>query len=67
MKSTIDINVTSNMTAEQKLEQVQYPIENLKHALSALNKISEELSTDEHTALFNLIHQQICQIDHAIK
>ena len=67
MKSLLDINVHVNMTAEQKLEEIAYPVENLKHAIAALTKIAEPLTTDEHISLFNLIHQQVCAIDKAIK
>ncbi|OUY08730.1 hypothetical protein [Acinetobacter populi] len=67
MSSTIQIQLRPNMTAEQKLEQIQYPVETLKYALSAFTKISEGLTPNEHTALFNLLHHQICEIDQVLK
>ncbi|RFF22774.1 hypothetical protein [Acinetobacter sp. JW] len=69
MKSVIDINVALNMTAEQKLEEISYPVENLQLMLSALTKmhLDHPLSGDELTALLNTLHKQVLDIQRAIK
>lgn len=69
MKSVIDINVALNMTAEQKLDEISYPVENLQLMLSALTKmhLDHPLSGDELTALLNILHKQVLDIQRAIK
>lgn len=68
MSSTIQINSTKNMTAEQKLDEIRYPLENLELTLSALTKmhLDHPLTGDELTALLNTIHYQVNQIAKAI-
>ncbi len=69
MKSVIDIQIKADMTAEEKLEQIAYPVENLQLMLSALTKmhIDHSLSGDELTALFNTLHKQVLDIQRALK
>lgn len=57
------------MTAEQILEEIQFPIENLELMLSALTKmdLDHPITGDELTALFNTIHFQVMLITKAIK
>lgn len=56
------------MTAEQILEEIRFPIENLKLTLSALTKmdLDHPLTGDELTALLNTIHYQVMHITKAI-
>lgn len=69
MHSTLEISSHKNMTAEQILEQIQFPIENLELMLSALTKmdLSHPITGDELTALFNTIHYQVMLVTKAIK
>ena len=69
MRSTLEINSHKNMTAEQILEQIQFPIENLELMLSALTKmdLNHPITGDELTALFNTIHYQVMLVTKAIK
>lgn len=69
MESVLDINMQPNMTAEQKLTQIQYPVENLQFMLSALTKmhLDHPLTGEELTALFNTLHKQVLDIQRAIK
>ena len=69
MHSTIEINSHKDMTAEQILEEVKFPIENLELMLSALTKmhLDHPLTGEELTALFNTLHYQVAQITKAVK
>lgn len=69
MESVLDINMQPNMTAEQKLTQIQYPVENLQFMLSALTKmhLDHPLTGEELTALFNTLHYQVAQISKAVQ
>ncbi|MNV94141.1 hypothetical protein D3C71_1889120 [compost metagenome] len=57
------------MTAEQILEEVKFPIENLELMLSALTKMHLDypLTGEELTALFNTLHYQVAQISKAVQ
>lgn len=68
MYSTIKINCCKDMTAEQKLEEIQFPVENLKHFLSMMSKMHMDfpVSGDEFTALMNTLHYQVSEIDRVI-
>lgn len=68
MYSTIAIHWHDRMTAEQKLEQIQFPIENLKHLLSMMTKMHMDVpvSGEEFTALMNTLHYQVSEIDRVI-
>ena len=68
MKSLLDINVHVNMTAEQKLEEIAYPVENLQLMLSALTKMHlDSIIGNELTALFNMLHKQALDIQRVIE
>lgn len=69
MHSTIEINSHKDMTAEQILEEVKFPIENLELMLSALTKmhLDHPLKGEELTALFNTLHYQVAQISKAVQ
>lgn len=69
MHSTLEINSHKDMTAEQILEEIRFPIENLELTLSALTKMNLDhpLTGDELTALFNTIHYQVKLITSAIQ
>lgn len=69
MVSTIDINSNSNMSAQEKLEQIQYPVENLQLTLSTLTKMSLDVSltAEELTALLTTLHKQVVDIQRAIE
>ena len=68
MKSVIDIQIKADMTAEEKLEQIAYPVENLQLMLSALTKmhLDHPLPGDELTALLNILHKQLLDIQRSI-
>lgn len=57
------------MTAEQILEEIQYPLENLELTLSALTKmhLDHPLTGEELTALFNTLHYQVERISKAVR
>lgn len=69
MSSTIQINSTKNMTAEQKLDEISYPIENLELFLKSLTKmtVDDYLDDDDFTSIINIIHHQVVEINKAIK
>lgn len=69
MVSTIDINSNSNMSAQEKLEQIQHPVENLQLTLSTLTKMSLDVSltAEELTALLTTLHKQVVDIQRAIE
>ncbi len=69
MHSTIEINSHKDMTAEQILEEIQYPLENLELTLSALTKmhLDHPLTGEELTALFNTLHYQVERISKAVQ
>lgn len=69
MHSTIEINSHKDMTAEQILEEIQFPLENLELTLSALTKmhLDHPLTGEELTALFNTLHFQVERISKAVQ
>lgn len=69
MHSTIEVNSHKDMTAEQILEEIQYPLENLELTLSALTKmhLDHPLTGEELTALFNTLHYQVERISKAVQ
>lgn len=69
MHSTIEINSHKDMTAEQILEEIQFPLENLELTLSALTKmhLDHPLTGEELTALFNTLHYQVERISKAVQ
>ncbi|MGQ9372759.1 hypothetical protein ACUM6W_02745 [Acinetobacter tandoii] len=69
MHSTIEINSHKDMTAEEILEEIQYPLENLEHFLYAMTKmkIDDTLKDEEFTAIINTLHYQVEQISKAVR
>lgn len=69
MSSTIEINVHKNMTAEQKLEEIRYPLENLEHFFMMLSKmkVDDILEDQDLNALVNILHNQVCQINKVVQ
>lgn len=69
MHSTIEINSHKDMIAEQILEEIKYPIENLELFLYALTKmkVDDFLNDQKFTAIINTIHHQVVQITQAVK
>ena len=68
MNSILDINSHNTMTAEQKLDEIRFPIQNLEQTLSVLTKLSiqHEITSEELNALLNTLHHQVVQIAKAI-
>ncbi|KOR16096.1 hypothetical protein ABW55_05455 [Acinetobacter sp. C15] len=69
MHSTLEINSHNNMTAEQILEEIRYPLENLEMFLQAMTKMKIDIALDdkEFTAIINTLHQQVNQISKAVQ
>ena len=68
MHSTLEINSHKKMTAEQILEEIEYPLENLERFLHLMTKmqLDGKLEEKEFTALINTIHYQVVQISKAV-
>lgn len=69
MYSLIDIRDTRAMTAEQKLIEIEKPIENLHLTLSLLTKMQQDiaLEAEEVSAMFISLHKQVIDIQRAIQ
>ncbi|MBJ8475361.1 hypothetical protein [Acinetobacter bereziniae] len=69
MNSTIEINSHKDMTAEQVLDEIRYPIENLELFLLAMTKMKIDipLSDQEFTSIINTLHHQVSQIAKAVQ
>lgn len=69
MHSTLEINSHKDMTAEQKLEEIRFPIENLELFLQAMTrmKLDNALEEKEFTAIINTLHHQVVQIAKAVQ
>lgn len=68
MYSTLEINSHKKMTAEQILEEIEHPLENLERFLHLMTKmqLDGKLEEKEFTALINTIHYQVAQISKAV-
>lgn len=68
MYSLIDLNCAQKNDAQQKLDDIQKPVENLQLTLSALTKMGLDfpLESDELAAIFITLHKQIIDIQRAI-
>ena len=68
MNSILDITSHNTMTAEEILDEIRFPIQNLEQTLSALTKLSiqHEITSEELNALLNTLHHQVVQIAKAI-
>ncbi|MBU3120828.1 hypothetical protein OK024_03170 [Acinetobacter sp. UGAL515B_02] len=69
MHSTLEINSHKDMTAEQILEEIRFPIENLELFLQAMTrmKLDNALEEKEFTAIINTLHHQVVQIAKAVQ
>ncbi|WP_334420786.1 hypothetical protein [Acinetobacter soli] len=69
MHSTLEINSHKDMTAEQILEEIRFPIENLELFLQAMTKmkLDDALKEKEFTAIINTLHHQVVQIAKAVQ
>lgn len=69
MHSTLEINSHKDMTAEQILEEIRFPIENLELFLQAMTrmKLDNALEEKEFTAIINTLHHQVVQIAKAMQ
>lgn len=69
MYSLIDIRDTRAMTAEQKLIEIEKPIENLQLTLSLLTKMQQDIALEakEVSAMFISLHKQVIDIQRAIQ
>ncbi|WP_287912098.1 hypothetical protein [Acinetobacter sp.] len=69
MHSTIEINSHKDITAEQILEEIRYPIENLEFFLRAMTKMKIDipLNDQEFTSIINTMHHRVCEISKAIQ
>lgn len=57
------------MTAEEKLEEIRFPIENLELFLQAMTKmkLDDALKEKEFSAIINMLHHQVVQIAKAVQ
>ncbi|ARG15758.1 TPA: hypothetical protein JI034_17405 [Acinetobacter baumannii] len=68
MHSTLDINGHKKMTAEDILEEIEYPLDNLENFLLAMTKmkVDDTLKEKEFSAIINMIHHQVVHINRAV-
>ena len=69
MHSTLDINSQRKMSAEEILEEIEFPLENLESFLFAMTKmkVDDRLNEKEFSALINTIHFQVRNISRAVQ
>jgi len=69
MHSTLDIDSHKRMSAEEILEQIEFPLENLESFLYAMTKmkVDDHLTEKEFSAIINTIHHQVCNISRAVQ
>lgn len=67
--SLIDIQQGNDMSAEQKLQQIQKPVENLQLTLSLLTKmeLDSTANPEELAAIFISLHKQALEIQRTIQ
>lgn len=68
MHSTLEIKSHKKMTAEEILEEIEYPLENLENFLLAMTKMKvvERLEEKEFSAIINTLHYQVSNIKRAV-
>ncbi|MDC5208315.1 hypothetical protein [Acinetobacter baumannii] len=68
MHSTLDVKSHKKMTAEEILEEIEYPLENLQNLLFAFSKmkVDDGLKEQEFSAIINTLHQQVVNINRAV-
>lgn len=56
------------MTAEEILEEIEYPLENLQNLLFAFSKmkVDDGLKEQEFSAIINTLHHQVVNINCAV-
>lgn len=69
MHSTLDINSQRKMSAEEILEEIEFPLENLESFLFAMTKmkVDDRLNEKEFSAIINTIHFQVRNISRAVQ
>ncbi|MFX6496346.1 hypothetical protein [Acinetobacter junii] len=69
MHSTLDINSQRKMSAEEILEEIEFPLENLESFLFAMTKmkVDDHLNEKEFSAIINTIHFQVRNISRAVQ
>ncbi|MCZ3295552.1 hypothetical protein NYZ65_06260 [Acinetobacter baumannii] len=62
MHSTLDVKSHKKMTAEEILEEIEYPLENLQNLLFAFSKmkVDDGLKEQEFSAIINTLHHLRC-------
>lgn len=68
MHSTLDINSNKKITAEEILEEIEYPLENLQNLLFAFSKmkVDDGLKEQEFSSIINTLHHQVVNINRAV-
>lgn len=68
MHSTLDVNSQKKMTAEEILEEIEYPLENLQNLLFAFSKmkVDDGLKEQEFSAIITTLHHQVVNINRAV-
>lgn len=68
MYSTLDFKSHKKMTAEEILEEIEYPLENLQNLLFAFSKMKvvDGLKEQEFSTIINTLHHQAVNINLAV-
>ncbi|HIC8322432.1 TPA: hypothetical protein ACW7OH_000264 [Acinetobacter baumannii] len=68
MHSTLDVKSHKKMMAEEILEEIEYPLENLQNLLFAFSKmkVDDGLKEQEFSAIINTLHHQVVNINRAV-
>ncbi len=68
MHSTLGVKSQKKMTAEEILEEIEYPLENLQNLLFAFSKmkVDDGLKEQEFSAIINTLHHQVVNINRAV-
>lgn len=68
MHSTPDVKSQKKMSAEEILEEIGYPLENLQNLLFAFSKmkVDDGLKEQEFSAIINTLHHQVVNINRAV-
>lgn len=68
MHSTLDINSHKKMSADEILDEINYPLENLENFLYAMTKmkVDDHLTEKDFSAIINTIHHQVSNISRAV-
>ncbi|WP_436463224.1 hypothetical protein [Acinetobacter seifertii] len=68
MHSTVDVKSQKKMTAEEILEEIGYPLENLQNFIFAFSKMKVDngLKEQKFSAIINTLHHQVANINRAV-